>query len=164
VRLEVPELSDGYFITDSEKPVAVFIRPGARVYMDARQSSRLIQLFVPVDPAAPCRQWRTMAQLAGEPDEGPWQCTQSGRETIGGRDLAVYRVRAGHVEQFTGWIDPQLGFPVQIKLPDGATCTVEHIQEQPPSQGIFEIPPGFRKFDPEALLKRVKQSDVWVGP
>ena len=30
------------------------------------------------------------------------------------------------------------------------------------NNGLFEIPPGFRKFDPQTLIKRIKQSDVWV--
>jgi hypothetical protein len=162
VRLDTPELADGYFISDSEKPAAFFVRPSARVYMDARQSSRLIQLFVPIDPTDPCRQWQTMARLAGEPDRGAWQCAEIGNETIGGRELVVYRARVGNVEQFTGWIDPQLTFPVQIKLQEGVTFAAEAVHEQVLASEAFEIPAGFRKFDPQALLERVKQSDVWV--
>jgi hypothetical protein len=162
VRLETPELADGYFIGDSEKHAALFVRPGARVYMDARQSSRLVQLFVPIDPTDPCPRWQAMARLAGEPDRGAWQCTQTGNETIGGRELVVYRAHAGNVEQFTGWIDPQLAFPLQIKLPDGVTFAAKALHEQVLASELFELPAGFRKFDPQALLERVKQSDVWV--
>jgi hypothetical protein len=28
---------------------------------------------------------------------------------------------------------------------------------------LFEIPPGLRKFDPQTLIQRIKQSDVWVA-
>jgi hypothetical protein len=164
VRLDTQELADGYFITNSEKPAAVFVRPSAQVYMDARQSSRLIQQFVRIDPADPCRQWQAMARLAGGPDQGAWQCEQIGNATIGGRASRVYLARSDRGEQFTAWIDPQLGFPLQIKLPDGVTFTLEHIQERLLSPDTFEIPSGFRKFDPQALLERVKQSDVWVQP
>jgi hypothetical protein len=27
---------------------------------------------------------------------------------------------------------------------------------------LFEIPNGARKFDPRALIERIKQSDVWL--
>ncbi len=49
VRIETPELADGFFLVDGAKPAAYFVRPAARVFMDARQSSRLTQIFVPVD-------------------------------------------------------------------------------------------------------------------
>jgi hypothetical protein len=105
-----------------------------------------------------------MARLAGGPEQGAWQCRQTGNVTMGGRALLVYVARSDSGEQFTAWIDPQLSFPLQIKLTDGVTFAVEHIQEQAPPPETFEIPSGFRKFDPQALLERVKQSDVWVEP
>ena len=60
VRIETPEFADGFFLIDAAKPVALFVRPAARIFMEARQSSRLTQVFVPVDPQAPCRGWRSM--------------------------------------------------------------------------------------------------------
>src|SRR5580658_7647118 len=65
VRIETTEHPDGFFLVDTVKPSAYFVRPGARLYMEARQSSRLTRLFVPVDPDVPCRQWQAMARLAG---------------------------------------------------------------------------------------------------
>jgi hypothetical protein len=47
-------------------------------------------------------------------------------------------------------------------MPDGTTIAVENIHEEPQPAHLFEIPPGFHKFDPQALIKRIKQSDVWV--
>src|ERR1700759_2936075 len=48
VRIETPELPDGFFLIDGAKPAAYFVRPAMHVYMDARQSSRLTGWFVPV--------------------------------------------------------------------------------------------------------------------
>ena len=45
---------------------------------------------------------------------------------------------------------------------DGVTITVQNLQEGPQSARLFVIPTNFRKFDPQALIKRIKQSDVWV--
>ena len=41
--------------------------------------------------------------------------------------------------------------------------TAEHIRDEPQPAQTFEIPAGMRKFDPEALIQRIKQSDVWVA-
>jgi hypothetical protein len=37
VRIETPELADGFFLVDATKPSAYFVRPAARIYMDARR-------------------------------------------------------------------------------------------------------------------------------
>jgi hypothetical protein len=44
---------------------AYFVRPAQKIFMDARQSSQLIQMFVFVDPYDPCTRWRAMAVIAG---------------------------------------------------------------------------------------------------
>ena len=38
----------------------------------------------------------------------------------------------------------------------------KNIVEGPQSASLFEIPAGYRKFDPQALIEIIKQSDVWV--
>jgi hypothetical protein len=163
VRLETPDLADGFFLTDAARPTAYFVRPVAQTFMDARQSSRLPQLFVPVDPGDPCRQWQAMAQLASGGDSNrPWRCERVGEEIIDGHHTITYRAISPTGRDIVGWIDPELKFPLRIKMEDGATITVENIQEGPPPARLFEIPTSFRKFDPQALIDRIKQSDVWV--
>jgi hypothetical protein len=165
VRIETPDFADGFFLIDGPSGAAYFARPADRIVMDARQSSRLTQMFVSVDPGDPCGQWQSMAKLAGAADAGdPWRCERVGEEIIDGRRAAAYRAITPAGRDFVGWIDPDLKFPLRIKLADGATIAVQNIQEAPQSAALFDIPTGFRKFDPEALIKRIKQSDVWVEP
>ena len=164
VRLETPELADGFFLIDGAKPIAYFVRPAMRIYMDARQSSRLTGLFVPVDPDDPCRQWQAMARLAGTADQEDWRCERASEETVGGRRTIAYRAFSGAREQFTGWVDPVRRFPVQIKTEDGATLSMQNIRDEPVPAQSLEVPPGSRKFDPQSLIERIKQSDVWVAP
>ncbi len=164
VRIETPELSDGFFLIDVAEPAAYFVRPATRTYMDARQSSRLTRLFVPVDPGDPCRQWQAMARLAGRPDQGDWRCERVGEDTIGGRRVIAYRASSATRAQLTGWIDPVRKFPVRIETEDGAIIGAENIRDEPQAAQSLEIPTGFRKFDPESLIRRIKQSDVWVAP
>jgi hypothetical protein len=163
VRIETPELADGFFLIDGAKPTAYFVRPAARVFMDARQSSRLTGLFVPVDPANPCRQWQAMARLAEAADQGDWRCERTGEATIGGRSTTAYRAVSASGRVLLGWIDAVRKFPLQIKTEDGVTITAENIRDEPQPEQLFEIPKGLRKFDPRILIQQIKQSDVWVA-
>jgi hypothetical protein len=163
VRLEAPELADGFFLIDGARPTAYFVRPAARVFMDARQSSRLTRIFVQVDPSDPCPQWQAMARLAGAADQGDWRCERAGEGAIGGRSTTAYRAVSAPGRELFGWIDAVRKFPLRIKTEDGAIITAENIRDEPQPAQLFEIPPAFRKFDPQLLIERIKQSDVWVG-
>jgi hypothetical protein len=163
-RLELTELPDGYFVIDSAASSATFVKPASGTYMEARRSSRLTQWFVPVDPADPCPRWQAMARIAGEPDRGAWHCEQDGQKTIGERHVIGYRAIAGAEQQFLAWVDPSLAFPVRIELGDGTAFALDAVKERPQAPNLTQIPSGFRKFDPQALIERIKQSDVWVEP
>jgi hypothetical protein len=163
VRIETAEFADGFFLIDGPNRSAYFARSAERIFMDARQSSRLTQLFVPVDPDDPCQQWQSMAKLAGSTNSNdPWRCERIGEATVEGRSTTAYRTISPLGRQIIGWIDLEFKFPLRIEMEDGSTVTVQNIQEGPQSARLFEIPPGFHKFDPRALIKRIKQSDVWV--
>jgi hypothetical protein len=162
VRIETPDLADGFFLIDGAKPAAYFVRPDARVFMEARKSSQLTQLFVPVDPDNPCTQWQAMAKLAGATDQVDWRCERVGEQTIGARSTVGYRTISARGWEFTGWIDVAYKFPIRIETKDGTAISVENVQDQSEPAQPFEIPAGFRKFDPRMLIERIKQSDVWV--
>jgi hypothetical protein len=161
VRIETPELADGFFLVDATKPSAYFVRPAARIYMDARQSSELTRLLVPVDPDEPCRQWQAMAHIAGLAEQGDWHCERTGEEEIDGRHAVVFRAVTGSGDLF-GWIDRARKFPLRIKTKDGIIA-LEQIKDEPQAASLFEPPSNFRKFSPEALIEQIKQSDVWVA-
>lgn len=163
VRIETAEHTDGFFLIDTAKPSAYFVRPAARIYMDARQSSRLTRLFVPVDPDAPCLQWQAMARLAGVADEGEWRCERAGEETIDGHSTVAFRALSAAGEEVVGWIDRERKFPLRIKTGDGTLVTLEQIKDEPQPASSFELPANIRKFSPEALIEKIKQSDVWVA-
>jgi hypothetical protein len=164
VRIETTDFADGFFLVDGAKPAATFVRPVAKMFMDARQSSPLTQMFVPVDPDEPCRQWRAMASLAAPADSDKWQCQRGGKGVVGDHKADIYRVVAASSAGFVGWVDRERKFPLQIKTADGAVIVVENIRDEPQPAQTFEIPPGMRKFDPRALIDRIRQSDVWVAP
>jgi hypothetical protein len=162
VRIETPEFADGFFLVDAAKPSACFVRPVARIYMDARQSSQLTRLLVSVDPDEPCRKWQAMAHLAGLAEQGDWRCERTGEEQIDGRQADIFHAVTGSGELF-GWIDRVRKFPLRIKTEGGAIIALEQIKDEPQAVSLFEPPSNFRKFSPEALIEQIKQSDVWVA-
>jgi hypothetical protein len=163
VRIETAEHPDGFFLVDTMRPSAWFVRAAARLYMDARQSSRFTRLFIPVDPDAPCRQWQAMARLAGISGEGEWRCERIGEATIGGRSTTVFRAVSDSKPIFSGWVDGARKFPLRIETDDGELMTLDQIRDEPQSASSFELPANARKFSPEALIELIKQSDVWVA-
>lgn len=162
-RIETPKFADGFFLTDRATQTAYFVRPGMRAYMDARQSSPLTRLLVPVDPDDPCPQWQAMADVAGLVRQGDWRCERTGEEAIGGRDSVGFRVVSGPGEVFAGWVDRERGFPLRIKTADGIVTSLENVKDERQLASSFELPSSVRKFDPQGLIERIKQSDVWVS-
>jgi hypothetical protein len=133
--------------------------------MDARQSSQLIQVFVAVDPDDPCPQWQAMAKIAGAADHGAeLPCERVGPDTLDGRSTIKYQSISSQNRSYLSWIDPRLNFPVRVQIEGGAVFDLVNISELPQPEGLFEIPGDYRKFDPQQLIERIKQSDVWVEP
>src|SRR5204863_8647995 len=146
VRIEAAEFPDGFFLSNSASRVSYFARPRARIFMEARQSSWLVPMFVPVDPGDPCRHWRGMAEAAGAEVAGEqWRCERVGQEALGGRDVVRYRIVASPGQEMSGWIDSSLKFPVRIQKDDGTIASVVNIAEAPQPPSLFEIPEGFHK-------------------
>jgi hypothetical protein len=163
-RIDSLEASGGFFITDGETGTAFFVRPAQHMYMDAKQSTTLTQIFVPVDPRDPCPQWQTAARIAGIATVEDWQCVRIGSMMIDNRPVIEFHVFSpGHISS-QRWIEPVLGFPVRSQASDGSTVALENIRIEPQPLSLFSIPPDFRKLDPQALIERIKHSDVWADP
>jgi hypothetical protein len=175
VRIETPEVPAGFFLIGGDLGSALFVGTTQRVFMNAKQSTRLTQIFVPVDPHDPCPQWRAAAQNAGVPGmAGGWRCTRAdgadgdGTDAAdaggGGHGIIEYRVDSPDQNSGLRWIDPRLEFPVKLKAADGGTIALENIRVEAQPANLFAIPAGFRKFDPQGLIDRIKHSDVWAAP
>jgi hypothetical protein len=102
------------------------------------------------------------AKNQGAKNQGDWHCERVGEETIDGNSTIAYRAILSPDRELFGWIDPVRKFPLRIKTEDSAVIAVQNVRDEPQLTQMFEIPSGFRKFDPEALIGRIKQSDVWV--
>ncbi len=168
VRIDRADASGTRFLVDTDKAISYVVAPTERIYMDAKQSSILTELFVPVDPAAPCTSWQAMAKVAGDATEdgtGQWQCELAGgTEEIDGRSTVKVTMTSPRGIKRTGWIDPELKFLVKTETADGSVVALRHIDAAPQPASLFELPGGLHKYDPEQLIARIKQSDAWVEP
>ena len=163
VRIDRTDASGTRFLVDADKGTAYAVAPMQRLYMDAKQSSILTELMVPVDPANPCARWQAMASVAGD-TKGQWQCEQAGSEDLEGRTTVKVMMTSPTGVKRTGWIDATLKFPLKFQTVDGAVIALRNIVEAPQPARLFEIAGSFRKYDPAQLIARIKQSDVWVEP
>jgi hypothetical protein len=165
VRIETSEASAGYFLINGETGNALFVRPARRVFIDAKRSTRLTQIFIPIDVHHPCPQWQAAAKNAGLPGAiGDWRCDQITNEGVDSQNAIEYHVTSPDRQTSQRWVDPSLAFPVKLQSADGTTITLEHVRVETQPPGLFELPPDYRKLDPAALIERIKHSDVWAAP
>jgi hypothetical protein len=163
VRLELPGFPDAYFLIDPSASVAYLVKPKRRVFMEARQSSPLAQVLITVDPDAPCQQWQAVALITGVRSEThSWQCQRMETAQIGTRDTVRYQAMAPDARSYDVWIDRRLRFPIRVQAAVGAVVDITDIVDAPLPPAAFDIPAGLTKFDPQGLIDRIKQSDVWV--
>src|ERR1700691_2279209 len=163
VRIETPEASAGFFLIDGAAGTAFFVRSTQQVFMDAKQSTRLTQILVPVDPNDPCRQWQAAAKNAGVPSAGgDWRCGRGDTAIVDGRPSIEYGVVSPDRQWSRGWIDSDLQFPIKLLAADGTTIALGQIRVEARPASLFAKPPGYRKAEPQALIERIRHSDVWV--
>jgi hypothetical protein len=164
VRLETPEVTTGFFLIDGDAGTALFVQPVQRLFMDAKQSTRLTQLFVPVDPNDPCPQWQAAAKNAGAADaDGTWRCERVNSSSADHLATVEYRLVLPNEPLDLRWIDAGLRFPLKLKAADGTTLALERIRVAAQPASLFSLPQDYRKSDPQALIERIKRSDVWVA-
>jgi hypothetical protein len=161
-RIETAEASNGFFLSDIDAGTALFVRSAQRIYMDARQSTPLTQIFVWVDPRDPCRQWQAAAATAGVVSTAKWHCEPIERASVNQRETIEYSVVTPNRQPSYGWVDPTIGFPVKWQAADGKVFVLKNILLQAQPANLFSIPSDYRKLDPRTLLERIKHSDVWA--
>jgi hypothetical protein len=166
VRIESPQAPAGFFLIDGASQRAWFVRSMQRVYTEARQSTPLTQIFIPVDPKNPCGEWQLAAEHAGTPGaDAAWYCQRerSGKTTPPGQPIA-YRIAVAAGNASERWIDEALAFTVKVRTPDGVTIALENIRVGAQASGLFALPAGYHELDPQALIDRIRHSDVWAAP
>jgi hypothetical protein len=163
VRIETPGVANGYFLVDTGAGGASFVMPAQRIFMDAKQSSRLTQILVPVDPGDPCPTWQAMARLAGAIDHNAeWHCDRLPADPAGKTGILKYRATSPRGDADYAWVDPRIGFVVRFRFADGSSVALGNIRRVRQPAALFTFPADYHKFDPQQLIDRIKKSDVWV--
>jgi hypothetical protein len=163
VRIETPQAPDGYFLVDAA--AALFVRPAQQAYMDARQSSPLTQIFIVVDPADPCPEWQAAAENAAAAGvAGAWHCERIPRDAADAPGIVGFRVVTPDHASSERWVDTRLAFTVRVRAADGSMLTLEHVRPGVQPAQLFAVPSDYQRFDPQALIERIKHSDVWAAP
>lgn len=117
IRIEAPDLQSSFFLVRTDAKTVYFVQPDRQVFMDARQSSVLTELLVPVDPEAPCPKWQEMARISGSADGGAaWQCNRVATETHDGHAILKYDMTSPRGRHYSSWIDPRLRYVVRIEF------------------------------------------------
>jgi hypothetical protein len=157
VRIELSESPSDFFLIDQQTPSTLLVRPGQRLYVNARQSSPLTQVFVPIDISDPCQQWRSAFEdaTAGK-GRDHWRCNKS--------RASEFSIASTEDAVELRLIEPHLRFPVKAVAADGTSLTLENIHEAPQQADLFMVPRGYHAFDPMAVVERIKHSDVWAAP
>jgi hypothetical protein len=165
VRIEPVELAGSFLLIDHEAASTLLVRPGQRVYMKARQSSVLTEIFVPIDIADPCGQWRSAVEDAGGgKGAGDWRCERYAKVNMHGRKAFEFHTASAGNTGDKRFIDVQLQFPLKAIAADGSSLTLENIHVSVQQAELFTLPRDYRLFDPRAVVERIKHSDVWAEP
>ncbi len=138
-RIEAPDLQSGFFLVRTDAKTVYFVQPDRQVFMDARQSSVLTELLVPVDPDAPCPKWQEMAQISGSAAavrRGNAIASPS-RRTMA-MPSVKYDMTSPRGKHYSSWIDPQLRYVVRIESYDGSTTELKNVQEAPQPDSAFD--------------------------
>jgi hypothetical protein len=165
VRIDPAQPPGDFFLSDREANSTLLVRPARRIYTNARQSTPLTQIFVPVDSTDACRQWRrALDDAAGKPVSDQWRCDALQTATVDGRKVWEFSTVAADASADRRLVDQQLQFPVKVSAADGSSLTLEHIRLAAQPDELFTVPHDYRWFDPRAVVERIKHSDVWVEP
>jgi hypothetical protein len=60
------------------------------------------------------------------------------------------------------FVKPERHLFMDVPVPQILDGKLEHIQDGPQPASLFIVPADYRKLDPQALIKRIQKSDVWV--
>jgi len=124
-----------------------------------RRSGR-VRGFVPADTGAACAQWQSAAERAGAA-AGAWRCEPLADASPG--RLRGYRVTSPQGPASERWMDSEVWFPVRVRTAAGVTVLLMNLRAGAQPQSLFQVPPGSRRLDPQALIERIRRSDVWAA-
>jgi hypothetical protein len=77
-------------------------------------------------------------------------CKKVGTETVNGRSCDRYENTDKEGRHSTAWIDQKLHFPIRLQETD-STTDFTNVREGPQDPSLFQVPAGYKPFDPREL-------------
>lgn len=171
--------SDGSAIFDVANNSMTFVSDKDHMYIGGGNSSlvnaavskmggaSLWRIFRPANASNPCTTWNAVvqsyAQLYNNRTPPSFSCSSEGSDNVNGRPAqkwAVTSVDKGVTKHGEVWIDDELHV-VTRSMDQGERGGMElrDIHEGPQPESLFEIPAGYKPFDPTALMAKLKGQD-----
>jgi hypothetical protein len=146
-------------IVDEVQHKLLIMMPERHMYMDtwpAMMKKPLITQFWRVDDVNDaCPQWKKVADQAGT-DQNWGSCTKVGSDTVNGRSTVKYEGVSKQGDKQHYWVDTKLHCVIKT---DGESGGIEltNIKEGSQPASLFEIPPGYTKFDMGSMMRQRPQ-------
>jgi hypothetical protein len=167
---------DGAAIFDVANNSMTFLSDKDRMYIGGGNSSlvnnavskmggaSLWRVFRPANASDPCTTWnsvvRSYAQLYNNRTPPTFSCRSEGSDNVDGRPAqkwAVTSVDSGTTKHGEVWIDNALHVVTRsVDQGERGGMELRDIHEGSQAESLFEIPAGYKPFDPTALLAKLK--------
>ena len=131
-------------IIDSKTHVSYMLMPQAKMYMEIQPSG-----------ARDVQGMRNLESLSrgGDPCAGNSgsTCKKVGSETVNGRSCDKWEMTDKNAHKTLLWIDQKLFAVIRLHEDDGTVTDLTNVKEGAQSAALFEVPAGYRKFDPNSF-------------
>jgi hypothetical protein len=142
------------FIIDEARNKSIALMPERHMYMDYTQNQGLplaLNFWHPSDPNDACPQWKKLGAQLKKPTFG--SCQKIGNDMVNGRTTIKYGGTSADGKVNYVWVDSKLSYVVKMKSP-ASGIVLRNIQEGPQPASLFEVPPGYTKFDVAGAMKQ----------
>lgn len=149
VRIESQEQRGGGVVMIWDSTHRYVLMPERRMYMDYApmmgEKMGFVSFWHPSDINNACPEWHKFVEQMQHKEK--WgTCRKIGNDTINGRSAVKYEGTSTEGKTGDVWIDSKLHYITKVEGKDGG-MELRNIQEGPQPASLFEVPPGYQKFD-----------------
>jgi hypothetical protein len=136
-------------IWDTARQTRYVLMMDRHMYMDYSPllASKLpiVPIWHPSDINNACPEWQKFVDQFHDSKWGT--CHKVGSDTLNGRSTIKYSGTSSDGKSGNVWIDAKLHYVTKLQDQDGGGFELRNIQEGPQPANLFEVPPGYQKFD-----------------
>lgn len=151
LRFEMQDRSGGgnvAMIWNTAKQTRYVLMMDRHMYMDysplVAAKFSMVPIWHPSDINDACPEWKKFAEQYKSSKWGT--CRKVGSDTVNGRSAVKYTGTSTDGKTANVWIDSKLRYVSKYQSDDGG-MELRNIEEVAQPASLFEIPPGYQKFD-----------------